>query len=75
MSERLDGEVLGLVSELIAAGRGDDVELVRLLWRERGALVSAFRDIRDWDLAHSEALSLERVQEIIRTGLDLVGEL
>jgi hypothetical protein len=73
VSEALDKEVLFLVSRLIDE-QPEDVDLVRRLWKERAALVDAFRSLLLWDRISAEALSVERAQSIARKALETVDE-
>jgi hypothetical protein len=73
MNEALDRETLDLVARLIGNENGDAM-LVQHLWHERSALIQALLLIRDWDMGHSEALSIERVQSIVHDALLVVGE-
>ena len=40
---------------------------------DRTILIEALRTIQEWDMGHSEALSVERVQEIVEKALYDVG--
>lgn len=72
--EELDRETLELVALLIGLDRSADALLVQHIWADRTALVQALILIRDWDLGHSEALGVERVQSIVHDALLSVGE-
>ena len=71
MSEELDRAVLSLVASLIGS-RNADAMLVQRIWLDRESLIHVMTTIRDWDMGHSEALSLEVVQREIELELEAV---
>lgn len=74
MSEKLDNEVLDFMARIIDS-HSQDALLLRRVWSDRQTLVSGLREIQDWDLTHSEALSVDRVQVIVQNLLGSVYEL
>lgn len=74
MSDELDNQVLALVANLADEKAGATAALVHRLWKDRRDLVDAALAIRDWDLRHSEARSLTRVDEIVEKVLMTVEE-
>jgi hypothetical protein len=75
MTDETDGKILALVSDLLTAGRSEDARLVQQIWSERQKLVEMSQDIFVWDLGHSEALSLERVKDLIEAVLLSIDEI
>jgi hypothetical protein len=74
MSEALDREVLETVGRLLEAPSPHSGLLMQRLWSERETLIRWLVEIRDWDAGHSEALSVERVLELVDKALQAVGE-
>ena len=74
MSDALDNRTLGVMNVLIAAGLPDAAKVMQQLWKERTLAVDALVHIRDWDLMHAEALSVERAHSIAAETLETVGE-
>jgi hypothetical protein len=70
-SDDLDRAVLDLVSRLLPS---DDALLVQKLWRQRAALMETLQRIHDWDVSHSEALSLGRAMELVDEALQGVED-
>jgi hypothetical protein len=63
------------MNEMIDSGYSKaSVAVVHQLWKERRLLSDAMFRIRDWDLMHAEAFSVERAQEIAAETLETVGE-
>lgn len=73
MSDKLDHDVLSLISRTIEAHPQDSL-LIRRIWSDRQTLVDGLRILRDWDMTSSEALSLKRVQDTIENLLTDVYE-
>lgn len=65
----LDDEVLDAVARLIGV---DDASamLMRTLWAERDRFETALRQIAEWDLTHSEALTAKRAIEIAQAAVE-----
>ena len=73
MSDKLDHEILSLVSRMIDT-HSQDALLVRRIWSDRQTLVDGLKEMRDWDMTHSEALSIKRVQLLVENLLEDVYE-
>lgn len=70
--EQIDHEVLEAVSSLVIV----DERVARLLqrmWSDRARLLNLVDDIRIWDMTHSEALTVEKVQKMINETFDELG--
>jgi hypothetical protein len=69
--EDLDEEVLYLVSQLLDSDPSA-AELVQKIWSDRDQLARALEHIRDWDMYHPEARTLDLIDAFIaKTFLEL----
>lgn len=68
-----DAEVLKVVSLLLETGYANEAKLVRGLWMDRNTLISTLENIRDWDMKHSEARTLEIVDANIELAFEAIA--
>ena len=65
-----DGQALALVAAVIP--NQEQVQVARSLYEERNVLYEACRSVADWDMTHSQALTVEVAVTTLREALEAV---